>query len=416
MLFSCDCIVACGNACVLVITGSCVNSEGLVVEDIETESSRQRQITTTTATAGVARRQGTAPSAKPVPATGSTAPKPVPKTSLAANTVASDGDRLGRIPTPVLQTAPPPEVHRHHLDLTTPSEGGLLTSPVKLPFPPPSSSAKYRRDMISKAPIFPSPKPSRYHSDPTSRVPHAAHSDSRVPGLGGKPAPQSVHIHIEDENDDLPKRRKNTQSQTEEDEEFEPSVPFSSTSGQHGSYIRRETASARQSQKPPSSPSSSVHRKLQFAAAGSTSTHQHRQPLSCCLKQPLFVRECNTCGARLRSPKKPTNSSYLSRGGVDRASGFKTAPTTSSFKPRAPTTKLPIPSYSTRVPARVPARSSPTNGYPLQPGNAEEEVEDDDNISLASLSLSSCSVASDLLQRAQERSHFWNSRNEAVEA
>ena len=75
----------------------------------------------------------------------------------------------GCVPTLELRKSVPGQQSRHHLDTTTPSGGGLLISPskpevrggrgvfksVELPYPP--VSPKYRRDMKSKAPIYPPP-------------------------------------------------------------------------------------------------------------------------------------------------------------------------------------------------------------------------------------------------------------------
>ena len=85
----------------------------------------------------------------------------------------------GRLPTPELKAMPPVRKIRHHLDRTTPCQGAILTSPPKEarhgwnpeededeeedpliePTIPPGVTKilpRYRRDMTSRAPIYPS--------------------------------------------------------------------------------------------------------------------------------------------------------------------------------------------------------------------------------------------------------------------
>ena len=266
----------------------------------------------------------------------------------------------GRIATPILQKEPSVPPQRHHLDLTTPSDGGLLLSPLKLPYPP--TSPKYRKDMRSTAPIHPSPKPSRFESVGTRLV------------LPKTDPVQSTTHHL---SKPMPTTSKTT---------VPPCSQLPRCPPGNSSSPKLTTAGAT--------------RKLQFGHSGPSALEQ----------------SCETCGAWLRSSSArlpQTHPSYAAR----QASRGKSAPTrVPSHKPAVHTSLTqPYQSLSGMLPKPVyNATTRPNHTYATHLAEFKRPTRDIDECSLSSVSLSNCSVASDLLRRAQERrDHFWTQPQEA---
>ena len=237
---------------------------------------------------------------------------------------------------------------------------GLLLSPLKLPYPP--TSPKYRKDMRSTAPIHPSPKPSRFESVGTRLV------------LPKTDPVQSTTHHL---SKPMPTTSKTT---------VPPCSQLPRCPPGNSSSPKLTTAGAT--------------RKLQFGHSGPSALEQ----------------SCETCGAWLRSSSArlpQTHPSYAAR----QASRGKSAPTrVPSHKPAVHTSLTqPYQSLSGMLPKPVyNATTRPNHTYATHLAEFKRPTRDIDECSLSSVSLSNCSVASDLLRRAQERrDHFWTQPQEA---
>lgn len=259
----------------------------------------------------------------------------------------------GRVPTPDLQdgvTRP-----RHHLDLTTPVVGGVLTSPVKLPYPP--TSPKYRKDMKSVAPIFPSPMP---------------------------------------RTTELALRKSQLNS--------------GSTQHQVSSSLSHSTHHTRWHPPRTSSPNvteDGAVRQLRF-----DTRKAHTQGNQTAGVRATHMETCDTCGSRLRPPaSRPGQTVGLSRNPRERLQ-----PLRQDWRHKSGVTYMPPsttqvagphrvyrPSYTTaRLAHSAHTALSTQKEYTPLPANTGRERDIDQ------LSLSSCSDASDLLRRAQERrDYFW---------
>ena len=380
-----------------------------------------------------------------------------------------DGEVEGRVPTPELRRSNLEQQCRHHLDTTTPSGGGILISPekpavsgygdmtklpIQLPFPP--TSPKYRRDMKSKAPIFPSPKRQvgngrqdtstdsegvrTFQSVSTNLAPHIVPSSQSPYHARCVPHPSAIprssHTHSL-----LPSHTSHVHPHTTSQKNSAAQLTSAKTSSFSGPvrklFYDSHTKPASQLPSQTVQPSSSSQSKLH--KSHSKSLHSN------------VVRSCDTCGSHLRSP-------HVLGGGVGslgagRASGIKAAPTTNLSRLHEEQTgsggvgvdpllaswqesQLKLQQIRSKLGSRssnlhhrssspyIDQQHHPDSG--LGSSNREgtggrgdlrsEDLgvgrggggRDVDELSLSSLSLSSCSVASDVLMKARERrDRFW---------
>ncbi len=285
----------------------------------------------------------------------------------------------GRVPTPDLQDRITKSTTRHHLDLTTPVDGGVLTSPVKLPFPP--TSPRYRKDMRSIAPIFPSPKP---------KVSELALTKPDT--QGGLKGPMQRNPSAK--RGLLSHSTRNARHGASTHDGIHPALPTS----QPG-RLRRTSPNVSHTSE------GGAVRQLTFGS---------RRPHTCDRGLLATDKElCDTCGSVLRSlapSRHPVHTRYDARGNLHPTKlHAKTTPLTigGTGRPHSTSAEMGLPGK--RRPAyRSTTRSTPndpllphphTLPLPSSPG-PERDVD--------LHSLSSCSVASDLLRRAQERrDYFW---------
>ena len=388
---------------------------------------------------------------------------PRPNAFIASSGI--DGEIEGRVPTPELQKSTVQQQSRHHLDITTPAGGGILISPskpaiadvgghegmsesIELPFP--STSPKYRRDMKSKAPIFPSPQrmvgngrqdgESRKHEEqveqshlvstnlsprsvPSSSSPYHAHCVPHPPHI-----PHSSHTH-----NLLPSQHYTTHQSSHKGPTSNPMHINTKFSGPVRKLLFESN------NKRPLSVSADARQQ----SSTSQTRHKERSKLS----HSCVSHSCETCGAHLRS-------SHVLGGGVGalgagRSSGLRSAPPTnlsrlhqqnvenigssddalhasrqhSQRQLQQIRSKLAYhstsPPYSDSDPQSVP----PDSGLGSSSRDRRDlrsdilnhggvggvgRPRDVDELSLSSLSLSSCSVASDVLRKARERrDRFW---------
>ena len=390
-----------------------------------------------------------------------------------------DGEIEGRVPTPELRKSVPGQQSRHHLDTTTPSGGGLLISPskpevrggrgvvksVELPYPP--VSPKYRRDMKSKAPIYPPPPREVGNgrqkgdaptvSSTTNDPPPQSVSNNRglrsVPTSSGSP----YHAHCVPRPSSIP-HSKPTHNLTHAPPSH-PSHPHTHKSQPH----KTATTSVHVPQpkgatvKPPMSysgpvrkllfeshskqPSSQLHTQHMTKNLSSSSSqyksHSKTSALSAVKSSHSNVKSCETCGSYLRSPAvlgggvgalgvghsgrmaPPTNLSQIHS---DRTSALQASRQQSQLKVNEIRSKLA--SHTINPPWAAPTNMDdyqlPDSGLGSSNRGREggqrlnglgaggRRARDVDELSLSSLSLSSCSVASDVLQKARERKdRFW---------
>ncbi len=287
----------------------------------------------------------------------------------------------GRVATPDIQRSTS-NYRRHHLDRTTPSAGGLITSPPKSPEPIlhyTSTSPKFRRDMKSSALIIPAPKVTRN---------------------------KSVQVRTE------PIVHKTTKSNCLDRENTAP--PVSSTLYKPSSTVYKPPQVVPASSSPhhvrcapASSSKPSSMRKLDFKTSKTTSKtlpnrYSHRVEGFTCANST----DCNICGASLIPPSSAITqktTALRSQSGLTSKS-FSSGLSASSYRPP----QMSVPSESLTTKPR-PSAAIPSTNYmtrlPLQPNIYSRDA---DESSVVSLSLSSCSIASDVLRKAQERrDHFW---------
>ena len=342
---------------------------GLKVQDIEEEKNEEVHHTPT-----------------PPPET-----QPHPLTITQPSLLETD-EQAGRVQTPTIQKSFS-DYRRHHLDRTTPVAGGLFMSPQKkqlpeviLPYPP--LSPKYRRDMKSSAPISPAPKSTKDECVQVE-VDFSQSSASSSPPVGASPTPKQPQ-----------------------------SVPASS-SPYHTQCV------------PGNKPKSSSVRKLDFKQSHAKVSASKPVPKSYSYRVQGHTSStkanCDICGAHLKptpvsnigttsahsTASKPyttqspnirssfaqstTSKLHTVQRGV--TSGLANGGVSSSKKPQV--TVLSSQPYTSQ-------RLSSTNYMTRLLPYSESRPKDFDESSFASLSLSSCSVASDLLRKAQERrDHFW---------
>ena len=375
----------------------------------------------------------------------------------------------GRVPTPELRKSVPGQQSRHHLDTTTPSDGGLFISPskpevggergvvksVELPYPP--VSPKYRRDMRSKVPIFP-PPPRKVSSG------HQKGDTPVVSSTTNEAPPQSVSDNLGPRNVLMPRPSTIPHSKpTHNLTHAPPSQPSHPHTTHKTAPISVPVPQPKKTTaKPPQTSYSSPVRKLLFDSHGkqpstsqlraqhatkkfmSSSSQQYKSHaktsgVSSVKSSHSNVKSCETCGSYLRSSAvlgggvgalaaghsgrvaPPTNLSQIHN---DRASALQQQ---SQFKVNEIRSKLASHSLDPRgaptnldgdyhQPPDSGLGSSDRRGGRRDGGQRSSSGLDGrrgrgrevDELSLSSLSLSSCSVASDMLQKARERrDRFW---------
>jgi len=263
-------------------------------------------------------------------------------------------DIPGRLPTPELKKIPPERKIRHHLDRTTPCKGAILTSPPKdirhgwnpeeimseadeqdhenplaqtvAPLGVTETLPKYRRDMTSRAPIYPT------HNN-TLTVPHTApqHTSKRPDITATKKSRTSTQVH------------KSVQTQPRSAPTHQPTSNTTTT------------------------------RRVRATEGGNEDL------------------ECSFCGSPLRRP--PAKAHRKTRLVTDNRQ-LKTHKS----------------SVTTTLPIRAPPQQSRTTNLPLGHHPKQHQLR-----SGSLLSLSSCSVASEVLERAQRRKEtFWSQRETAA--
>ncbi len=303
----------------------------------------------------------------------------------------------GRVPTPDLQDGVTHLIPRHHLDLTTPADGGILTSPIKLPYPP--ASPKYRKDMRSVAPIFPSPKPK------TSEM----RSDAQGRGASSKPIhPLVTQGQKAVSGATMPRPMEHVRYRTTASKDIRPAHPPLASSPHVANTSRSDAV-----------------RQLQF------DTRARAQGSQTARTQASHMESCVTCGSSLRPPTSRPCPASLGRQPVRlrdepkddiqpsrrerRRVQTEAAPARGRVTYTGPqgtsTAATPYrrgvsrPGYvaasSARLAHTAPSLPSTRTDYGIPPPVRHDRDIDE-------LSLSSCSVASDLLRRAQDRrDYFW---------
>ena len=284
----------------------------------------------------------------------------------------------GRVPTPLLHDSPTGGALRHHLDRTTPSNGGLLSSPIKLPYPP--TSPKFRRDMRSSAPIFPS------HVPNGTKVEGTEEGDRQMGRATLKP--QMVLTGSGQQ------RQRHRGMSATVPPKAAPKIPMSQNASKTGAFQRPHSDGGR---------TRMLHQALE------DTTH---------------TKLCDTCGAKVHpstivNPPLHHTTHARREGQKDLRMHTMPAPKASHTVPRLKFahTSHPVRQsdqyYSQPRHSRSPLLHAPTHtthapsGFkrPATMGRLDRDL---DELSLSNLSLSSCSVASDILKRAQNRrDNFW---------
>ena len=285
----------------------------------------------------------------------------------------------GRVPTPLLHESPTGGALRHHLDRTTPSNGGLLSSPIKLPYPP--TSPKFRRDMRSSAPIFPSHVPSGTKVEETEeRGRQMGHATLR---------PQLVSTGSGQQ-----RQRHRGMSATVPPKAV-PKIPMAQNASRTGAFQRPHSDGGR---------TRMLHQALEDTA---------------------HTKLCHTCGAKVHpstvvNPPLHHTTHARREGQGDLRTHTMPAPKASHTVPRL---KFAHTSHPVRQPDQYSHAQPRHSRSPLlhatthtthalsgfkRPATVGQLDRDFDELSLSNLSLSSCSVASDILKRAQNRrDNFW---------
>ena len=288
----------------------------------------------------------------------------------------------GRVPTPLLCDSPTGGPLRHHLDLTTPSNGGLLSSPIKLPYPP--TSPKFRKDMRSSAPIFPSHVPSG------TRVEGTRERDHQMGHATVRPLMVSAGLGQQ-------RQRHKGMSSTVPPKAV-PKIPVMQNAPKTGAFQRPHSDGGR----------TRIREKLHQALEDTTHT-----------------KLCDACGAKVHSStvvNPPLHHTTHARQEQQRGLHMHTMPAPKASH-SVPKLKFAHTSHPVWQPdrhshpqprhSRSPLLHAPTHtthavrGF-KQPATMGQLDRDVDELSLSNLSLSSCSVASDILKRAQNRrDNFW---------
>ncbi len=398
----------------------------------------------------------------------------------------------GRVPTPELRKSVPGQQRRHHLDITTPSGGGILISPskpevggdrgvvrsVKLPYPP--VSPKYRRDMKSKVPIFPPPPREVGNGRQKAAAPVVSSTTYEAPpqsvvldNLGPRNVPTSstgppYHAHCVPRPAPTVPHSKPTHSA----QPSQPSHPHTTHKSQahktapisvHVPQPKKMTVKPHQtsysspvrkllfdshSKQPSASQPRTQHTTQKFVSSSSQQYKSHAKTfaLSSARSSHSNVKSCETCGSHLRSPNvlgggtlgvghpgrmgAPTNLSQIHH---ERASALQASRQPSQLQVNEIRSKLASHSIDPRgAPTNFDDYHQPpdsglgssdrrgrreggqrsSSGLDGRRGGGRREV---DELSLSSLSLSSCSVASDMLEKARERrDRFWTQPSHVI--
>ena len=355
-----------------------------------------------------------------------------------------DPQEEGRVPTPVLRETP--ELMRHHLDRTTPSSGSILTSPPLPALPKPSRTAESSRTAGERETLR--KKKGGLH---TSAAKSTMASQQRGSGRTAR-QPWSSSLYLSRGSPKLKRDPSLVSSVTAvpRSSSHRVTLPKSATQppkGLHSSVSSRFHSStlpppahplhstARPASPPPSTISSlastlsgqAAVRKLDYGTgsrANPSLTVPPSQPQYSHTHAGCTGAQCDICGAWLRrSTGQSTQLSHANERLRTHQSHFSQTAHSSTNHPYSVPVTQPSRSYSlashplTTVPSSTPQGSRPnirpepqprTNTPPEPPRIPTPNSREVDEISLSSLSLSNCSVASDLLKRARERREkFW---------
>lgn len=293
----------------------------------------------------------------------------IPGPPFQSKTLESD---TGRVQTPVIQKSSS-DYRRHHLYRTTPVAGGLFISPKKVPeliLPYPPVSPKFRRDMKSSALINPAPKKT-----------------------------EEKYVQVDE----------GSSSQTTDQDYMPPMVTSSVT--QPPVIVPISSSPYHTRCAPVTTSKSTSVRKLDFKARSqpkSATSKTMPKPYSHRVEgvRPTSNSSCNICGSCLRPHSSTANAGTTS-------SRLRSGLSSNLAGGGLSTLKNPQVSVASTLPYTSQQPAPSTNFMTRLPPQAEARARDSDEISLASLSLSSCSIASDVLRKARERrDHFWSQRRQ----
>ena len=371
----------------------------------------------------------------------------------------------GRVPTPELRKSLPGQQGRHHLDTTTPSGGGILISPTKpdvgvvksVELPHSSVSPKCRRDMRTIPPevgkgrqdkAAPSaaihkprsvtgslgpqsvrpPSDSLYQLHPPT-LPHSRPTHSVTHAPPSHPPYSHHHTH---------KSRPHHQSSLQQAHKatgVQPKGPSGKLQSEFSGPVRKLLFESHSKQPASQLLTQHVPKKTLSSSAKYKTQTAKMSNLSAAKSSHSNVKSCETCGSHLRSPAvlgggvcalgagasrrvaPPTN---LSQMHSDRATAMQASRQQSQIKLNEIRSKLAsheiinphkeAPGDYQQADSGLGSSNRGRGGGqqssgPVGNGKRARDVEE---LSLSSLSLSSCSVASDVLQKARERrDRFW---------
>ena len=280
---------------------------------------------------------------------------------------------------------------RHHLDRTTPVKGGSLLSSIATDLhppstsPPPSSTLPGHRRYVP--PIYPTTAASLFrsshpHSPQTSSSGRLKPSRSTVSG-SRQPA-LSTHITIGPSAVHTRHLQPTVPTPTYSAKPF-PQHPIPVPQVPRLDIPHSDTSTPPPSHLPPPLPSFPNPPPSPPPPPPPT---QHQRPVG------HMHSSCATCGAVLRhtGPSLPRSMVAPQSHPVDFTQTNRLASTL-------------------HTPAYQPSRYSTTNGIHHGEGGGGG-IREDDNMSVSSLSYSSCSAASEVLRRARERrDHFWTTQH-----
>ena len=339
-----------------------------------------------------------------------------------------------------------------------------VARPVQLPYPP--VSPKYCRDMKSKAPIHPPPPREVGNGRQRGDIPVVSSTTTDAPpqSVSGNLGPRNVptspyHTHSVPRPPTIPQSKPTHnlthpppahphthKSQAHKTAAISVHVPQPKTATvkpqtSYSSPVRKLLFESHSKQPPPSSKFHTQHTTKKVTSSLSSSqykSHAKTSALSAAKSSHLNVKSCETCGSYLSSPAvlgggvgalgaghsgqvaPPTN---LSQMHSDRASALQASRHQSQLKVDEIRSKLASHSIDPRgAPTNFNDYRQPQPDSSLGSSNRGREGDqrssglgasvrrgrEVDELSLSSLSLSSCSVASDVLQKARERKEcFW---------
>ena len=343
-----------------------------------------------------------------------------------SNTDPCDG---GRVPTPILRETPGET--RHHLDRTTPSAGAVLTSPPLSALLRPSLSSvshtaggQRRRKSgtdVGAGSLQMSSQCRGKKEKVTASKPSAAGKTGLYLSRGSLKLKRDPSLVSNLRGDSRSSSQRHTL----------PKSPTShkawcAPSGSHLLHQSTHVPPSTQhmlttSQRPPSPPStissllssepssSSAIRRLDYGTSSHRPTQaKYTRPVQS--SQPAHSHigcsgaQCDICGAWLRKSHTGTRVSNA---------GSQVAPS-HTHRYKGPVTQLsqadnhstPRGLSSSNIPPEEPQSRGAT--YPDPQGAHPLPLKEADSLSISSLSLSSCSMASDLLKRARDRRQkFW---------